>query len=219
MEIIDIGNWDRKKSYQWFSSFRDTTYNVSAKIDVTPLVNFIKSRGLRFYEHMLYLTVRALNAVPDMRLRIRGNDVVRYDAPRPSFTVAKDDGTFDICLTPYDSDPEIFTANVRRGIDGVRASAVGNKELGDPDPCVYYFTCLPWLDFTSMNDPIPDDKVSQSIPRICWGKYVLNGVRYEMNLNITVSHALVDGRQLCTAFEEIQKAVNDCEKIFKREIK
>ena len=70
-----------------------------------------------------------------------------------------------------------------------------------------------------MNDPIPDDKVSQSIPRICWGKYVLNGARYEMNLNITVSHALVDGRQLCTAFEEIQKAVNDCEKIFKREMK
>ena len=100
MEIIDIGKWDRKNSYQWFSSFRDTTYNVSAKIDVTPLVNFIKSRGLRFYEHMLYLAVRALNAVPDMRLRIRGNDVVRYDAPQPSFTVAKDDGTFDICRTP-----------------------------------------------------------------------------------------------------------------------
>ncbi len=40
-----------------------------------------------------------------------------------------------------------------------------------------------------------------------------------MNLNITVSHALVDGRQLCAAFEEIQKAVNDCEKIFKREMK
>lgn len=39
-----------------------------------------------------------------------------------------------------------------------------------------------------MSHPIPDSLESQCIPRICWGKFVKNNEKYELTLNITVSH-------------------------------
>ena len=37
-----------------------------------------------------------------------------------------------------------------------------------------------------------------------------------MNLNITVNHALVDGKHLCDAFNEIQSAINNCQFILNK---
>ena len=40
MKKIDVENLNRKKTYDWFKSFRDSTYGVNLNIDVTDLVKF-----------------------------------------------------------------------------------------------------------------------------------------------------------------------------------
>ena len=174
MKIIDIENWDRAKSYKWFSSFSNPTYAVAAKLNVTPLINYIKQNELHFYEHMLFLVVYAINRIPQFRLRVSDGKVCEYDAPAVSFTVATDNGNFDICYVEWDENSISFCNETRRLIEEVKKGN-GIRELGDSDPNVYYLTTLPWLDFTKMSDPIPDDVNSQSIPRLCWGKYVKCG--------------------------------------------
>lgn len=218
MKIIDLDKWERKKSYLWFSGFSNPTYSVTARLDVTGLIELKNKYKRSFYEDMLYLTVSALNTVPAMRLRVEGGNVVEYDCPAPSFTVALDGGLFDICRTEWNKDPDIFCGEVRRGIEKTK-KAGGNKEFGDSTHDVYYFSCLPWLDFVEATNPIPDDKESLSVPRISWGKFVPAGKGYEMSMNITVSHALVDGKPLCDAFNAVQKNLDDCEKILIKEKK
>ena len=214
MKIIDINTWKRKKAYLWFSSFSNPTYGVSARIDVTPVVQHVKRTGEHFYETMLYLTVKGLNRVPDLRRRISEGKVVEYDCPEPSVTVALEDGLFDVCRVGWDEDFASFSRRTRELIEAVQRGCA-DKAFGDADKNVYYFTCLPWLDYERMSDPIPDDVENASIPRICWGKYTLNDGRYTLNLNINVSHALVDGKPLCDAFAYIQQNIDDCERLLK----
>lgn len=42
VEKIDVEKMDRRKTYEWFKSFRDSTYGVNLNIDVTDLVKFSK---------------------------------------------------------------------------------------------------------------------------------------------------------------------------------
>lgn len=214
MKIIDLDKWKRKKSYEWFSKFSDPTYVLSAKIDVTRLISFTRMHKLPFFENMLYLTTCALNRIPALRLRVKGDKIIEYDKPAPSFTIALEDGLFDISRVEWNDDPSEFCKDVRRLINQAKSSC-GNKEFGDSNVDVYYFTCLPWLDFETMTNPIPDDKEIAAIPRICWGKYVLADGKFMLSLSIQVSHALVDGKPLCDAFAEIQKCIDDCEELIK----
>lgn len=216
MKIIDIMTWNkaRRKSYEWFSSFSNPTYAVSARMEVTRLIELKKKFNRSFFEDMLYLTVCALNTVPALRLRILKDKIVEFEAPAASFTVGLPDGSFDTCRVEWDADAKKFCNEVRSAID--KTKTIGcNKELRDNKIDVYYFTCLPWLNFETMSDPIPDDIQSLSIPRICWGKFVEENKKYTLNMNITVNHALVDGKPLCDAFAAIQNAINNCEEVLK----
>ena len=102
-------------------------------------------------------------------------------------------------------------------IENAKNQSEIRKENYNPENCYneYYITCVPWINFTQFTHPIPDDEASQCIPRICWGKYVETDGRYELTLNITVSHIFVDGYQLSKAFNVIQELLNHAEEILK----
>lgn len=212
MKIIDVENWDRKTSYEWFSKFSNPTYALSVKLDITPLIALKQENGRSFFEDMLYLCVKGLNEVPALRLRLKGGTVVEYDAPDPSFTVAKEGGLFDICRVPWSENAYEFCRETRRLLE-ITKNFKGNKGFGNGGVDVYYFTCLPWLYFDTMTNPIPDDPEIASIPRICWGKFVREGERYLLPFSIQVSHALVDGKPLSNAFAAVQGCVDNCAKL------
>lgn len=216
MRVIDIEKWERRKSYLWFSGFSNPTYSITVRLNVTKLIGFKGKYKSDFYADMLYLTIKALNSVSALKLRVEGQNVVEYEAPAPSFTVALENGLFDVCRIEWIENPDIFRRQVREGIEKTKKEG-GNKGFGDDKHDVYYFSCLPWLDFTEATNPIPDDKESLSVPRISWGKYVENGNGYEMSMNITVSHALVDGKPLCDVFNAVQKNIDNCESLLNGE--
>ena len=56
---------------------------------------------------------------------------------------------------------------------------------------------------------------NQTIPRICFGKYTLNNDKYEMMLNISVSHIFVDGLHLSKVFNKVNELLDDVEDILK----
>ena len=57
------------------------------------------------------------------------------------------------------------------------------------------------------------DEVSSSVPRIFWDKYIEEDEKYYLNLNFTVSHALVDGEDLSKAFNLVREYCKDFKKI------
>ena len=81
---------------------------------------------------------------------------------------------------------------------------------------MFYNSCIPWVDFTSVVNPyhIPDVEQT-SIPRLTWGKFVEENGRYKMSFDISAHHALMDGYEMSEGFVNIQNALSDIESFFK----
>ena len=63
MREIDIENSSRKTTYEWFNSFRNSTYSMNVKMDVTKLVKYTKEQNQSFFINLLYIVMQGLNSV------------------------------------------------------------------------------------------------------------------------------------------------------------
>ena len=99
-----------------------------------------------------------------------------------------------------------FDAQCLSLMEAAKAKAGLDANSGARDDLAY-LSCMPWLDYTSINNalPGPDD----CIPRVSWGKFVEDGNgRHSMAMTIEVHHALVDGRQVGEYFQAVQTVLD-----------
>ena len=216
MKEIDLTTWNRYKQFKWFNSFTNPTYSINKELDVTSLVNYVKENNKSFFVCFLYILTTGLNSVPEMRIRYVEGKIVMYDDIDPAYTVMTDAGTFENVTSKNEHSFQKFYDTVKHDVDNakhktkVKDTYNENKLFNE-----YYITCLPWLDFASVTHPIPDDKESLSVPRVCFGKYHKVNDNYKMMLNITVSHAFVDGYPLSQVFINIQNYLDNIENILR----
>jgi chloramphenicol O-acetyltransferase len=121
-----------------------------------------------------------------------------------------DNGVYVDCGNEMNDNFREFYQDLREKVN--QAKKLIAKDEMDPFPIccrhdVVYATCIPTLNFAGMKHPTPANNLdSLSVPRICWGKYHLNSDgQYHLMINITVSHALVDGLPLAQAFNNLQE--------------
>lgn len=217
MKKIDINNWPGRKHYEWFKNYPIHFYGITSRIDVTELVKLSKEKKYSFFPCFLYIITKALNNVEEMRMRIINDEVYIFDVCHPAYTVMTESGIFDNCDNEYCEDFEKFYNDTKEAIAKAKIGVDENKSYNDLTRYdQYFFTCLPWIDFTSLTHPMPND-VTVSVPRVCWGKYSFNEKdnKYEMALNIQVTHALVDGYPLSKCFIEVQKLLDNVKEIIK----
>lgn len=217
MKEIDLTKGDREKTYNWFKTFSDSTYGVNAVMDVTKLVEYTKKTSSSFFINMLYIVVNGLNSIEEMRYRIVDGKAVVFEDINPAYTIMTKTGTFENVRHKNFKDYKTFYEIASNNIEAAKNQEFIKRENYNPDNCYdeYYITCLPWLNFTHMSHPIPDSIESQCIPRICWGKFIKNNDRYELTLNITVSHIFVDGYPLSMTFNKIQDLLDNVESLLK----
>ena len=217
MKEIDINNWERYRNFLFFKEFSNTTYGMNVRMDVTNLVKHVKEKKESFFFDLLYIVLKGLNSVDEMRMRLVDDKPLIYDDINPAFTVMTLANTYENVRFKNDINFSSFYETAHEYIENAKRQLNISKDDYNPKDCYdeYYITCAPWVDFTHISHPIPDDKGSQSIPRICWGKYVKNDNRYELTLNITVSHMFVDGYPLSKVFDNIQEMLDDVENILK----
>lgn len=214
---INIEKLPRKKTYEWFKSFSNSTYGITKNLDVTSLVKHTKDNQESFFINMLYIVVNALNSVEELKMRFKDNKPVIYDDINPAITVMTKSEIFENVRFINKHNYKDFYNIAKEEIDKAKnQSKLNNKSynlLNDWNE--YYITCLPWTSFTGISHPIPDDIHSQVVPRICWGKYTKNNNKYEISLNITVSHIFVDGYHLFKVFNKIEDLLNNIDDILK----
>ena len=213
MKKIDIETWNRRKQFNWFNSFSNPCYCINAKIDCTKVVKITKENHKSFFVSFMYLVMKALNSIEEFRLRYIDGEVYLFDTINPAFTVMTDSGVFENVRHKMIEDFEEFYNLSKSVIDEAKKEQRVKDEYNTDKYDEYYLTTTPWLDFESATHPIPDDKNSLSVPRVCWGKYNLVGDKFYLTLNINVSHALVDGYPVCKAFNELQSLCDKSEEI------
>lgn len=201
--IIDIQNGPRADQFSLFRPFQKPHFAVTARVDISHLMAR-RVDGVAPYRACLYAIGAGLHAVPELCMRLRGDQVVRHDRLTLSMTVPLDGGGFGLGYVLWEPDFAAFDAAAAADIAAVRAGRPFEPHsMGD---AAAYLSCLPWLDFTSVSNamPGPDD----SIPRVAWGKFVDHGQRHDMAMAIEVHHALADGEHVAAYFAAVQAALD-----------
>ena len=216
MKEIDIKNWNRYKQYKWFSKFSNPTYGMNVELDVTDLVDYVKKENKSFFVCFLYVLLKGLNSVDEMKIRYVDNKVVMFDDINPAYTVMTEANTFENVSSKNYHDFNEFYEKTKLDVENAKHQKKVKENYNEGRGFdEYYITCVPWINFSGLTHPIPDDKSSQVVPRVCFGKYHLENDRYKMVLNITVSHEFVDGYPLSQVFINIQNYLDDIFNILK----
>lgn len=203
---VDLETWPRAAQFRFFRAFDRPHYATTVRVDVSRLMAARKVRALSPFRHAIYAVGAGLHAVPELCMRFRGDEVTQYDRLQLSPTIPLENGDFRYTYMQFDPDRANFDAHAQAKIAEVRAGAPLIANDGSIQD-VAYLSCLPWLDYTSLDNalPGPDD----CIPRVSWGKIVPKGNGFEMAMTIQVHHALVDGRQVGDFFAATVAALND----------
>ncbi|WP_215142831.1 tetratricopeptide repeat protein [Exiguobacterium qingdaonense] len=200
MRKIEIETWARRKHFEFFKAFDSPHFNVTANVDVTNLYTYAKASNQSFFKLFLYGAMRAANAIPELRYRIRGEEVVEHEVVHPSFTVMLDEDVFNFCSATFDEDLPTFLQEVTKRME----QAADEVVVGDEEPDdLLYITSVPWVTFTSIMHPTHQQQ-HDSVPRIAWGKFERQGERLVMPLSVQAHHALVDGVHIGKYYETLK---------------
>ncbi|MET2869090.1 tetratricopeptide repeat protein [Exiguobacterium profundum] len=200
MKKIEIETWARRKHFEFFKAFDAPHFNVTANVDVTNLYTYAKESNQSFFKLFLYGAVRSANAIPELRYRIRGEEVVEHEVVHPSFTVMLDEDVFNFCAATFNEDLPTFLQEVTTRMEQAGDEVV----VGDEEPDdLLYITSVPWITFTSIMHPTHQQQ-HDSVPRIAWGKFERQGERLVMPLSVQAHHALVDGVHIGKYYETLQ---------------
>lgn len=205
-KTIDLATWPRAEQFRLFRKYERPHYAITVRMDVTLLMQARKTRAMSPFRSVIHAIGAGLHAVPELRMRFRGDKVVLYDRLLLSPTIALENGDFRYTYLAWLPDRAAFDVHAKERIEEARAGQPLDANDGSIED-VAYLSCLPWLDYTSLDNALPG--LDDCIPRVSWGRITPKGDRWDMPMTLQVHHALVDGRQAGQFFEATSDALSD----------
>src|ERR1051325_5503276 len=92
--LLDIENWPRRSTYEFFKDYQDPFFNFSANLDVTSLYRFCKKNDVAYSLGILYCSLVAANEIREFRIRLMDGQLVEFDRVHATQTILNDDETF-----------------------------------------------------------------------------------------------------------------------------
>ncbi len=200
MNYLDIENWNRKEHFEHFNRFSDPYFGVVNDIDVTKAYQYSRETGTSFFALYLYACMKAINAVDNLRYRIRGDKVVIHDVIHASATIAREDHTFGCTFIHFSADFDVFSKRVQKEKERVLTTTNLFPEINSDD-CIHC-SSIPWVNFSGHKEPVSGMK--DSVPKLAFGKYEKKEGKLMMPVAIAVNHALVDGYHVGQFFKHYQ---------------
>lgn len=206
MQPVDYDTWPRREVLDFFSGVSNPFYNVTFKVDVTRLYAFTKARHISFYYALVYLATKAVNSVENFRYALNQGKLVLLDRRLPSFTdLHPGSEIFHIVNMPCEGTLEEFC---RAAAEKSRTQTTLFSQEDSPD--LIYFSCLPWVELTALTnerDFDPDD----TVPRITWGKYTVEGTCRVLHMSLEVNHRFIDGLHIGRFCEALTASIQALE--------
>lgn len=208
MKYIDIDTWNRKEHFEFFSQMDNPFFGVVSEIDCTRAHAYSKEQGISFFAHYLYQSVRAVNLVEAMKLRVAGKKVILYDVIHASATIGRKDGTFGFSFMESASDFDSFNAALmaeRKSVE--ESSGLRNSSNAQRTDVIHYST-LPWSKFTGLTHA-RSFNTSDTVPKITFGKiFSREGNKY-LPISVDVHHGLVDGLHIAQFMDAFQRLMDE----------
>jgi chloramphenicol O-acetyltransferase type A len=202
---IDIDQWERKTTFEFFKDYEDPFFNITANVDVTRLYRFCKDHGLAFSLAGLFYVMETANQIRELRLRMIDEKVVEFDRIHATQTFLNDDETFSFSYFEMRADVFAFDAAGRIAREKYKALKTFDVETDRVD--LIYFSVIPWVSFTSFKHASQFNN-RQTVPRMVFGKIFDSGDRKLMPFSVEVHHALVDGVHVGKFFNRLQETID-----------
>lgn len=203
--VVDMTDDPRRAQFDCFRTMANPYLSVTVPCDITPLYTTIRANDLPFFPTLLHCAVNAANDVPEFRRRLKGDTVAEYDRCFSSHTVALENGSYCYCVLDCAKPLTEFLPYAEAEI--ARAVAAPSLDDGDDPDALVFVSSLPWLSFTSLSLPMPNPPDSNV--RLTFGKYYERDGKTLLPLNVTVNHALVDGRHVAAFFDAFARRVRE----------
>jgi len=205
--VIEINSWKRKSYYQFFSSFDEPFFGITAQINCTAGYQNAKKRGTSFFIYYLYKSLLAVNAIEELRTRIVDEQIILYDKVHASSTIGRSDNSFGYSFIEFEQEYSDFEKNAIAEIEFVR-SVEGlnlNENTGRID--TIHYSAIPWIKFNGLTHA-RNFKFKDSIPKLTFGKVTENGGEMVMPVSINLHHGLADAYHAGKYFELFEQFLN-----------
>ena len=196
MHVIDQLNWPRITHFQLYSGFEFPHVNICVQLDITELWANRSLVGASPTVTLVHTITKAANRLPELRQRIRSEEVVEHEVIHPLITILGDNDLFGVVTLTYDASLTTFASHANEIITKAKKSASLSEFPHDqegefPRDDLLSITILPWLAFTSFS--ITRKPQNDCIPLLAFGKVQAFGDRYMMPFYVNFHHALADG--------------------------
>ena len=204
--VIDRETYYRKGVFRRFSEDCKCSLSMTARVDVTDLVAWSKTKGRKFYLNFLYILCRALNSREDYRMEYRWqtDELICYDVIHPiQYVFHEDTETFTEVYSTYDPDYETFYAAALRDLEAGK----GTRDLGLDDanhPNWFDASYIPWVSYDALHLELPDGYLYLA-PIVNWGKYRPENGRLMMPVTVRMNHAVADGFLVANVFRLLDR--------------
>lgn len=181
---------------------------MTARIDVSQLMEYSKQTGTKFYINFLYILSKVLNSRDDYRMGYlwQTQELICYDQINPTqYIFHEDTETCTPVYTTYYEDYELFYKSASADIE----NAKNTREYGldmEHHPNWFDASYISWLSYDSFNVELPDGYLFFA-PIINWGKYRNENGKLMMPVSVRLNHAIADGFLVANVFRLLEKEI------------
>ena len=207
-KVVDLDSYYRKGVYRHFTEDCKCSSSITARIDVTDLVDYSKAKGTKFYINFLYLLSKVLNSRDDYKMNYlwQTNEVVCYDVIHPTqYIFHEDTETCTPVYTTYYEDYETFYAKALEDVEKAKETREYGLDAAN-HPNWFDASFISWLSYDALNIELPDGYLYY-LPIVNWGKYREENGRLLMPVSVRMNHAIADGYLIANVFRLLEKEI------------
>ena len=148
----------RRDRFDLFDRMESPAVNLCFTLDLPDYRPWCKAQGLPPFHVLLCAVLRAVLKIENFRYRVFEGEVIEIDRLMPSFTVVNHNNDLNFALFDWSDDLREFVARGMAARDQACAMTALNNAYAELSPRAgkdqVFITCIPWLDFTSIQHPI-----------------------------------------------------------------
>ena len=206
--FLDLEDWPRRATFDYFRSFDKPYFNVCTRLDVSRLKPAVADAGVGSLALASYfLAIQMANEVASFRYRLEAGRVRIHGVVHGSTTVLRDDQSLGFARLEHAGDFAAFASGAAQAIDAARLRSAPFEPTSE-ETDVIHLTTLPWIHFTSFSHARNWGQ-EDAIPKLAFGRIEAEGARLWLPLSVEVHHALMDGLHLGQFIEGFEAALAD----------
>lgn len=199
---IEIATWERKEVYEFFSSFSDPYFGLTAPVDVTKVMIRAKKEGKSIFGLYLHACMKAINTIENFKYRVIDGEVHVFETINASTTILRANKTFGFSFINFDQNFESFQKNINAEKERIQNSSNLFPPVNSLD-CVYC-SAIPWVNFTGHKEPVLGQEM-ETVPKLAFSKITEENGIFSMTVSLNVNHALLDGYHASLFFTRFQE--------------